>query len=163
MLTRSHFFCFVLRYQFSRYEGKAQPSSDEGWRPCVSWYRFQMQARLGGARALEQDLGLVVFSSRCDASCWFLHMFCWPYPNMAGLLLAHPPTEACSFTRLQKPGHLSLPVSCITLQTGSPAPPEHLKSEEKSPYVLESTFSVTQENATVHHYLQLYNRAKMRW
>ncbi len=77
-------FCFVLLSQFSRYEGKAWPSSDEGWRPCVSWYHFQMPARLGGAGATEQGLGLVVFSSRCDASCWFLHMFCWPYPNMAG-------------------------------------------------------------------------------
>lgn len=102
MLTRSHFFCFVLLSQFSHCEGKARPSSDEGWRPCVSWYHFQMLARLGGARAVEQGLGLVVFSSRCDASCWFLHMFCWPYPNMAGrgqhraapllTLLFSPPT-----------------------------------------------------------------------
>lgn len=104
MLTRSHFFCFVLLSQFSRYEGKARPSSDEGWRPCVSWYHFQMPARLGGAGAVEQGLGLVVFYSRCDASCWFLHMFCWPYPNMAGrgqhgaapllALLFSPPTVA---------------------------------------------------------------------
>lgn len=104
MLTRSHFFCFVLLSQFSRYEGKARPSSDEGWRPCVSWYHFQMPARLGGAGAVEQGLGLVVFSSRCDASCWFLHMFCWPYTNMAGrgqrraasllALLFSPPTVA---------------------------------------------------------------------
>lgn len=104
MLTRSHFFCFVLLSQFSHYEGKARPSSDEGWRPCVSWYHFQMLARLGGARAVEQGLGLVVFSSRCDASCWFLHMFCWPYPNMACrgqhraapllTLLFSPPTVA---------------------------------------------------------------------
>lgn len=39
----------------------------------VSWYFFQMLARLCGASLMEYGLRRVVFSSRCDASCWFLH------------------------------------------------------------------------------------------
>lgn len=142
MLTRSHFFCFVLLSQFSHYEGKARSSSEKGWRPCVFWYHFQMLARLGGARAVEQGLGLVVFSSRCDASCWFLHMFCWPYPNTAGrgqrratpllTLLFSPPTVALHVPS-HGGGHQAI---CPCLSPASPCKTgssEHLQSEQKCP------------------------------
>lgn len=160
MLTRSHFFFrFVLLSQFSHYEGKAWPSSEKGWRPCVSWYHFQMLARLDGAKAVEQGLGLVVFSSRCDASCWFLHMFCWPYPNTAGrgqrratpllTLLFSPPTAV----RVPSHGGRHQAI-CPCLFPASPCTSNPRRNALY--YELVTTFSVAYKNVL------LYNRAKLR-
>lgn len=97
-----------------------------GWRPCLCWYPFQMLARLDGVRPVVLELDLVVFSSRCDASCWFLHMFERPYPNTSSLGIAappliclhtSPPTVAGIYCKavLQTPACLGLPVTSIML------------------------------------------------
>lgn len=78
----------LCSHKFTDYQSRG--GAEWGWRLCLCWYPFQMLARLDGVRPVVLELDLVVFSSRCDASCWFLHMFERPYPNTSSLGIAAP-------------------------------------------------------------------------
>lgn len=70
--------CFAFQFAAKKYKGRVERQSGLH---CVSWYPFQMLARLCGASLMALGLERVVFSSRCDASCWSPHMLGLFYPN----------------------------------------------------------------------------------